>query len=99
MPGAKHGTSLSRGGFTRGLLSAAEQAHVMQAFGGDGSVAEVLGLIGDETGVAPILRRVRLERDLGNLCRDFARYGVRRNAEAIARDLWSRYLRGTLTAP
>jgi RIO kinase 1 len=47
MPGAKHGTGLSRPGFTRGLLSAAEQAHVMEAFAGDGSVSEVLGVIGD----------------------------------------------------
>ena len=46
---------------------------------------------------SPNARRL-LERDVRNLCRGFARYGVRRDAEAIARELWSRYLRGMLSA-
>jgi RIO kinase 1 len=43
----KHGTGLSAAGFTRGLLSAAEQTHLMETFGADGSISEVLGVIGD----------------------------------------------------
>ncbi|MHC4708898.1 MAG: RIO1 family regulatory kinase/ATPase domain-containing protein [Planctomycetota bacterium] len=43
----KQGSGLSAAGFTRGLLSAAEQAHLMETFGADGSIREVLGVIGD----------------------------------------------------
>ncbi len=46
MPG-KHGSGLSQAGFTREFLSAREQAHLMDAFGADGSIREVLGVIGD----------------------------------------------------
>jgi RIO kinase 1 len=37
-----------------------------------------------------------LGRDVANLSRHFARYGVSADARAIARDLWSRYARGEL---
>jgi RIO kinase 1 len=46
MPG-KHGSGLSQANFTRGFLSAAEQATLMETFGADGSIRDVLGVIGD----------------------------------------------------
>ncbi|MCP4005937.1 MAG: phosphotransferase [bacterium] len=46
MPG-KHGTDLSQAGFTRGQLALAEQSALMQTFGADGLITEVLGVIGD----------------------------------------------------
>jgi RIO kinase 1 len=35
-----------------------------------------------------------LARDVERVCRHFARYGVRANAQALASELWSRYLAG-----
>ena len=37
-----------------------------------------------------------LARDIERVCRYFTRYGVESEAEAIASDLWDRYLRGEL---
>jgi RIO kinase 1 len=37
-----------------------------------------------------------LERDVGNVCRAFGRYGVQRDAAGIAAGLWARYARGDL---
>jgi RIO kinase 1 len=39
-----------------------------------------------------------LGRDVANLVRHFARYGVSADARVIARDLWTRYARGALQA-
>ena len=44
---ARSGSGLSQADFTRGLLSAAERAHLMDTFGADGSISEVLGVLGD----------------------------------------------------
>ena len=38
-----------------------------------------------------------LARDIERVCRYFARYGVEADAEALALDLWMRYLTGALT--
>ena len=38
-----------------------------------------------------------LARDIARVCRYFARYGVEAEAEALAIDLWTRYLTGALT--
>ncbi len=38
-----------------------------------------------------------LARDIARVCRYFARYGVEADAEALAIDLWTRYLMGALT--
>ncbi len=37
-----------------------------------------------------------LARDVARVCRCFARYGVQADAEALANDLWTRYLTGAL---
>jgi RIO kinase 1 len=37
-----------------------------------------------------------LARDIARVCRYFARYGVEAEAEALAIDLWTRYLTGAL---
>ncbi|HEU5368843.1 MAG TPA: RIO1 family regulatory kinase/ATPase, partial [Ktedonobacterales bacterium] len=37
-----------------------------------------------------------LARDIARVCRYFARYGVQADAEALAIDLWTRYLTGAL---
>jgi RIO kinase 1 len=37
-----------------------------------------------------------LARDIERVCRYFARYGVRANTQALARDLWTRYVGGGL---
>ena len=37
-----------------------------------------------------------LQRDVENVCKGFARYGVRADAASLAADLWSRWLRGEL---
>lgn len=37
-----------------------------------------------------------LSRDVENICRHFARYGVESSASAIVDDLWDRFLRGAL---
>ncbi len=37
-----------------------------------------------------------LERDIHNLCRHFARYGIEADASALADDLWRRFLRAEL---
>jgi RIO kinase 1 len=37
-----------------------------------------------------------LARDVARVCRYFARYGVEADAEALALDLWTRYLTGAL---
>ena len=38
-----------------------------------------------------------LARDIARVCRYFARYGVEADAQALAIDLWTRYLTGALT--
>ena len=37
-----------------------------------------------------------LARDIGNVCRHFARYGLEADAGAISADLWERFARGAL---
>jgi RIO kinase 1 len=37
-----------------------------------------------------------LARDIANVCRHFARYGIQADAEAISADLWDRFTRGVL---
>jgi len=37
-----------------------------------------------------------LARDIHNLCRYFARFGVQANASRLAQDLWRRFLRSEL---
>jgi serine/threonine-protein kinase RIO1 len=33
-----------------------------------------------------------LQRDIENVCRYFARYGIRADASALTGDLWTRYM-------
>ena len=44
---ARSGSGLSQADFTRGMLSAAERVHLMNTFGADGSISQVLGILGD----------------------------------------------------
>ncbi len=82
------------------LMLACDRIH------GDLSAYNVLYLGGDEVRLIDFPQAVDprfnssalslLERDIGNICQHLSRFGVEADAHAIARDLWSRFLRSDL---